>query len=571
MSDLASLYAGFRERYLKWEALEGQLQAWAQAFPDLVRLESLGTTDEGRELWVMTIGPDPDRLRPAVWVDGNMHASEVCGSSVVLAFVETLLRLHLEGDTAGLPEHLAPVLQETLVYAMPRISPDGAEAVLRDGRYVRSVPRDNRPNKKHARWVARDIDGDGRALVMRKEDPTGEYVASDEVPGLMLPRGIFDEGPFYKIWPEGVIENFDGVHIPEPSILSDNQTDLNRNFPWSWAPDHQQLGAGAYPLSETESRAVVDFTAARPHIYGWINFHTFGGVFIRPMGHEPDSKMHPSDLALYRQLGHWAEELTGYPMVSGFQEFLYEPDKPLHGDLSDYAYMQRGAVAWVVELHDLFAQLGIERKKPFVDHYAHITREQMVALGTWDREHNASRTLVGWTPAEHPQLGAVECGGIDPRVGMWNPPYEQLPEVCEKHAAMCLRLVALAPRLALDVNLESHGDDRHLVTLTVRNTGYLPTNVLESARALSFNEPVWAEVETAGCSVADASRARVELGHLAGWGRGRFGGAGALFFQRSAGSVSTRQARWLIEGRGTVLIKVGSCRTGEQSIAVDVG
>ena len=77
-----------------------------------------------------------------------------------------------------------------------------------------------------------------------------------------------------------------------------------------------------------------------------------------------------SDLALFRQLEAWSDELTGYPTVSGFEEFLYEPDKPLQGDLSDYAYHQRGALGYVIELWDLFERLGIKRVKPFVDHYA---------------------------------------------------------------------------------------------------------------------------------------------------------------------------------------------------------
>jgi hypothetical protein len=68
-------------------------------------------------------------------------------------------------------------------------------------------------------------------------------------------------------------------------------------------------------------------------------------------------------------------------MVSGAEEFLYEPDTPLHGDLSDYAYHQRGAIAYVVELWDLFKQVGIERKKRFVDTYTHLTRSDMIKLG----------------------------------------------------------------------------------------------------------------------------------------------------------------------------------------------
>ena len=92
-------------------------------------------------------------------------------------------------------------------------------------------------------------------------------VESTEIPGFMLPRTIDDPPPYYKIYPEGVIENFDGRNIPSPYFLSDNQTDLNRNFPYAWAPDSKQEGAGAFPLSEMESRAVVDFATLHPEIF----------------------------------------------------------------------------------------------------------------------------------------------------------------------------------------------------------------------------------------------------------------------------------------------------------------
>src|SRR2546429_4589647 len=36
----------------------------------------------------------------------------------------------------------------------------------------------------------------------------------------------------------------------------------------------------------------------------------------------------------------------------------------------------------------LFARLGIERKKPFVDHYSHLTRENLLALAKLDRDQN---------------------------------------------------------------------------------------------------------------------------------------------------------------------------------------
>ena len=184
---------------------------------------------------------------------------------------------------------------------------------------------------------------------------------------------------------------------------------------------------------------MLDFATRHPNIMVWLNLNTFGGVLIRPLGDKPDSKMHPGDLGLYEQVEAWMTAHTGYATVSGFHEFLYEPDKPLHGDLTDYAYHQRGALAYVVELWDLFQQLGIARKKPFVDHYSKFTRADMRALASFDRQHNGGRIFGTWKPQQHPQLGAVEVAGFDPRVGIWNPPYERLDATCQVQSAAFLR------------------------------------------------------------------------------------------------------------------------------------
>jgi hypothetical protein len=563
---LEALSGGFRERYLRYEELTEQLRRWAEAFPELARLESLGASEEGRPLWLLRVGPEPERARPSVWVDGNMHAVELCGSSVALAIAEDVLRLHLDPGLVlpGLSRAATETLREVCFFVLPRMSPDGAECVLDTGRYVRSAPRDRRPNREHARWLTGDVDGDGLALLMRLEDPTGEFVESPELAGLLLPRRLEDDGPFYKVYPEGVIENFDGHHVPNPSFLSDNDVDLNRNFPFSWAPAFRQEGAGSHPLSEPESRAVVEFASRHPEIFAWLNFHTFGGVFIRPLGDQPDAKMDREDLALYRQIGAWAEELTGYPMVSGFEEFTYEPEKPLCGDLSDFAYHQRGCISYVVELWDLFQRAGIERKKRFVDTYSHLTREDLIKLARFDRDHNQGRALRRWKPHRHPQLGEVEIGGIDPRFGIWNPTFEELGEVCAAHSACFLRVAALAPRLAVArLGREELEGGANRVRFAVENRGYLPTHVLSSAKKLDFSEPLHARVEArGGLELAAPEDARREIGHLDGWGRGLHEAAESIYFQRSRGSTGRRILTYVVRGRGLLDLRVGSCRTG---------
>ncbi len=565
MARLQGLDLGFRSEYLDYRTLTRQLRGWAEAFPELVRLESIGRTPEGRDQWLLTVGPEPDRVRPAVWVDGNMHAAELAGSSVALAIAEAAIRMHLK------PAPDTQVQREMLFHVLPRISPDGAEAVLRGRGFVRSVPRRKDHGHPRPRWQREDLDGDGHCRFIRIPDPGGEFVASATHPGLMLPRRPDDPPPWYRLYPEGRIENWDGETLPDPEFL-DGSTDLNRNFPHDWRGEPEQAGAGSHPTGEPESRAVVDYAIAHPNLYAWLNLHTFGGVFIRPLGTASDARMNQADLALYRQLEAWAEADTGYPTVSAYEEFTYEPEKPVYGDLMDFVYNQRGCLSQVCELWDLFARLELPRRKPFVRSYFAVDREGMERLAEWDAASNRGRVYRDWTTVEHPQLGKVEVGGPDPLIGLWNPPPELLPDVCERMCRYWLRVVALLPRLVLE-ELVVDRLDTNLVEIraTVANHGYLPTWGLDSSREQPWNTPLQAHMETRDCRLTDPERARRDVGHLDGWGRGLEHGSQTPWFMHSRGNSHRRSLRWLVHGEGKVTLRVGNERVGWVERTVTAG
>ena len=554
----------FRTNYLKYEEITRIVHDWAKANPGLVRVKSIGKSVAGRDLWLLEIGKNPDQARAAAWVDGNMHAIEVCGSSVALAIAEDVIAIHRGDDKVDLPVHVKERLKTILFYVLPRMSPDGAEQILGGGALVRSNPRDRRPQLPVARWVTGDADGDGQTLCMRRQDPSGEFVEDKELPGVMLPRRLEDAGPYYKLWPEGTIENFDGTHVPDPVYLSDNDIDLNRNFPYGWKPDNEQIGAGPFGSSEPESRAVIEFATTHPNIFSWLNLHTFGGCYIRPLGGQPDIKMNQEDLAVFRQIGEWGEKIGGYPMVSGFEEFIYEPEKPIYGDITDFIYHTRGAIAYACELWDLFARLGIERKKKFVDFYSHLTRDDLLKLAKLDKEINKGRMFRPWKKFRHPQLGEVEVGGIAQLVGLNNPPYEILPEVCERQSAMYLRVAAMAPTLEMDVRVKEGR-----LEVEVANSGYLPSYVLDSAKKLTPSPAVFVEVEPLSGVTIDPRDARTEVGHLEGWGRGLYNEY--IFYQRSLGTVSRRSVSIPVKGRGKLRVRAKGLRVGEvvKEIAVE--
>ena len=57
-------------------------------------------------------------------------------------------------------------------------------------------------------------------------------------------------GEYFRLMPEGLIKNYDGLTIKVNSDLEG--LDLNRNFPSGWRQEFEQVGAGDYPTSEPE-------------------------------------------------------------------------------------------------------------------------------------------------------------------------------------------------------------------------------------------------------------------------------------------------------------------------------
>jgi len=70
--------------YYRYKDLTRILQGYAEEYSQFVRLESIGKSYEGRDMWLVTVtnfATGEDKQKPALWVDGNIHASEIAPSS----------------------------------------------------------------------------------------------------------------------------------------------------------------------------------------------------------------------------------------------------------------------------------------------------------------------------------------------------------------------------------------------------------------------------------------------------------------------------------------------------------
>ncbi|MBQ1765362.1 MAG: carboxypeptidase, partial [Aquincola sp.] len=311
-------------------------------------------------------------------------------------------------------------------------------------------------------------------------DPNGPWKRHPDEPRLLIARepGEFG-GEYFRLLPEGTLKNYDGL---QASLNRDPEgLDLNRNFPSGWRQEFEQAGAGPYPTSEPEVRAMVDFIVAHPNIGGGISYHTHSGVILRPLGSGSDDDMIPEDLWLYRKLSGIGEKLTGYPCVSIHHEFKYHPKEHISGT-QDWLYEHLGALFWTVELWAPNREAGITGYK-WIDWYREHPAEDDLKLLKWSDEQCGGLAHVDWKPFQHPQLGAVEIGGWD-RMNFWrNPPPHLREREVARFPAWMTQLALSLPKLEmLRTEVRALGPDTWRVRFAVTNAGWLPSYV--SRRAL---------------------------------------------------------------------------------------
>jgi murein tripeptide amidase MpaA len=502
------------DTYYRYEDLTRILQGYAQEYPHLVRLESAGQSYEGRDIWVVTITnveTGEDRDKPAFWVDGNIHASEVSPSSACLYLINHLVMGY------GSDPDVTRCLDTRAFYVCPRLNPDGAELALADKpRIIRSstrpYPYDEEPI---GGLVKEDVDGDGRMLMMRIPDPNGPWKVSAEDPRLLVRRDPIETGgQYYRLLPEGRIEDYDGALIrmrPNKEGL-----DLNRNFPINWRQEYEQPGAGPYPTSEPEIHTSTQFIARHPNITGGVAFHTWSGVLLRPYGDQSDEALPAEDLWTYQKLGEKGTEITSYPAISVYHDFRYHPRKVITGTFNDWLYDQVGAFGWVVEIWSPQQQAGIEGYD-YIDWDREHPVEDDLKLLKWSDEVLEGKGYADWYPFDHPQLGKVELGGWDYLYAFRNPPPAFLEKEIAPFADWLVWNLLISPRVELyDVDVKALGQNAYRVRLVVHNTGWLPTYVTKRALDKKLVRGVMCEIDLPEGASLESGELRQEVGQLEG-------------------------------------------------------
>ena len=553
------------DHYYKYDELEKNLKYFSEKYPELCDLESICVTEENRNVYAMTItnkktGAALDK--PAFHIDGNTHAGEVTGSMAAMHAIDVLLTGYGEDKV------ITKILDRMTIYVVPRISPDGAETYLTTPYSIRSVNRVHNPEKGGIR--SEDLDGDGVIRMMRIPTPYGAWKKDKDDSSIMAKRDPGDaDGEFYDIYAEGNFEAFDGdENLKEKK--EDWSLDFNRNYPYGWFPENRQAGAGKYPLSNPETKAMADWVIEHPNIGGVSTNHTSGGIILYPPGTRPSTAVSEKDINQFIEIANMGKEELGYEPLNIYDSFISDPANYDSGAFDDWCYQSQGIVAYTVELWDLAKRVGV----PLVwnarnKESAQDELKRFVACMKWVKE-NAPEYYEDWKPFHHETFGDVEIGGFNFKFSQQNPPESFLNGVLEQMTRFMIRFAQSMPRLTIDTfTSEKVSDDIYKVTAVVGNLGYLPTNLTEEAKKLNISKEV--EVTISGGKIVSGLE-KTKIGNLEGYGSTS---TGTNFY----GNISTdynakarKKLTWVVQAKSGTEITV-SCaqeKSGKASKTITV-
>ena len=563
--------------YHTYDEVEGLLRQWAAGHPDIVDLYSVGKSFEGRDIWQITItnkstGKDTDK--PAMFIEGNRHSGEVTAAECALWFAG-----HILGGYGADPE-LTRLVDTKAIYVRVKNNPDGSELYLNTAQSNRSTvrPYDDDRDGLLDEDPPEDLDGDGFILQLRKKVEPGQgtmIVDPDDPSGRLMKRAPAGRGD-YQVISEGIDNDGDG-RTNEDGI---GGLDLHRNYPENWRPmpgrdltgrGHTQGGAGEYPLSEPETRAVFTFLLEHPNVSVVQTMDTTVPMLLHgPSTSRMDESMFPEDMEIYRHLDEEGRKITGYPNAGdtywdyanlgrgdrdararaaemGF-EMPGEPrGRPLFGHSPDFGYLYYGAVWYGDELWNGGRVRDYDGDGRVTD---------LESLRFIDEELGG-RYFKPWTKAVHPTLGEVEIGGFNPKFWRQNPPVEILEEWIRKEALFNLFLAGSLPQVKI-VSAEARPARKEPgafeIVAVFTNEGFLPT-ALRMAERVKIVRPDEVSVRLPEGVEVVGGGARREIGFL--------------------GRNERKEVRWKVKVKtgasGEAEVSIRSTRGGVARAVVKVG
>jgi len=515
--------------YSNFSDLTDRLNTLESNYNNLTSLTSLTTTEEGRDIWVLTIGSGDVENHPAIAVFGGVKGSHIFGSELAISFAEELL-------ANSSTEEISSLLETTTFYVFPRVNPDATEQYFADLRYerdVNSVSTNDDRDDDYDEDPFEDLNGDGLITMMRVEDATGKWMIHPDEPRIMKEADASsgEKGNFH-LYTEGRDNDSDGSFNED----GEGGVNINKNFTFDYP--YFEPGASDNMADQVETRAILDFLFEEAsNVFSVVSFgptnnlssplnFNRGGISQRVI-----TGWYEEDIAINSLVSDAYNEVTDLgkaPAVSGQQ-----------GDLFQWAYFHYGRFSfstpgWATP------ELTDDEDKPIS-----FDSEEAKFLA-WADQNNMD-AFVEWEEFDHPDFPGkkVEIGGIKPYLSL-NPPYEDVQTSSELHTDFLIDLASMKPNVEL-VNFEAEEAGRNLtrISVDVHNSGTFPTASRLGARTNWVKEVI----------------IKLELSNNLDLVSGE-----VLDTIESIESDGTVKKTWLVRGNGSFTISAGAPNTGISTI-----
>jgi hypothetical protein len=448
-------------RYNDYTAITAICKKLAAAHPNLVKIESMGKSFQGKDLWVMTItdtkGGNADK-KPAMYIDGNIHSNEIQGSEFALYTAWYLAEMYASGNKT-----IQSLLAEKTFYIAPTINPDARDNFLHQANTPNSprtgmLPIDNDRDGQTNEDGFDDLDGDGHIVMMRRKNVNGRYKVDPTDSRRMILVGNDEKGEYELLGSEGIDNDGDGFVNED----GEGAYDPNRDWGWNWQPNYIQNGAYKYPFSIPENRAVVDFVMKHPNIAAAQSYHNNGGMILRGPGAIEDvDTYNAQDVKVYDDLGKKGEEiLPGYRYLVVYKD-LYS----VFGGELDWFYGGRGIYTFSNELWTGYSMYN----KPNGE-------DSQAQLYSFDKDLLMKDAFIDWHSFKHPTYGDIEIGGFKKTFTRLHPGF-LLESDAHRNMAFSIYHAYNTPKLSVDeVEVKDIGGGLTQVTAVVSNQRMIPTH-----------------------------------------------------------------------------------------------
>ncbi|MEA1878864.1 MAG: M14 family metallopeptidase [Bacteroidota bacterium] len=443
------------DRYYTYQELNQALKQLNKTYPGLTHLDLVGKSDEGREIWSLTIhnpktGPEADK--PAIYVDGNIHGNEIQASEVALYFLDYVLKNY------GTNSKVTEMLDRVVIYCIPSVNVDGRVHFMEDGSTASSsrglrIPKDDDRDGLFDEDPSDDLDKDGNITRMRKKVPFGEYRLDPVDPRIMIRVKEGEIGDYTILGSEGIDNDGDGRMNED----GDGYVDGNRNWGFNWQPNYVQRGGGSYPFEGTGMRAIGQYLVDRPNILMVWAFHNAGGMFLRGPNHKGAKEFDRRDIQVLDYLGKHAEKMVpGYRYLVSWKD-LYAT----WGDFGDFTDNVVGAFTFIGELFQSNTEsYRSDTTKPGAR--ADRDKERM----NFNDYLTSGQMFVDWKPYNHPAYGEIEIGGWTKYTSRLPQPF-MIMDMVHRNAMAVFETACQLPEIRLEV-FEKKKIDKDLYQVRVR-------------------------------------------------------------------------------------------------------